>query len=385
MLDDPVDSWQPRREMRHLRQAETVHVRQINTSLPQPRDPRHGVAFCALHAQQLPELGPAPRLQVDAVPQRLAQPQPVAPAAVSFNPLNRNEVALAYQNIFVPQLVPSGWNGNVGSCNPGTTSAAYHQATIDRVNYFRVQAGLPGNVTILNGSEPAGTQAAALIYSAQQQLSHSPPTNWACWTQAGYDAAAKSNIALSYGSDTAAGPNAMVMYMDDAGAYNDVAGHRRWLLYPPQTQMASGSIPYGPQWAANALWILGPFGARPATPNGVAWPPRGYVPWQLLPQHSNRWSFSWNGANFSAASVSMTRNGVPLGAPSYGPVANGYGDNTLVWLPQGVTYVQPAADVTYHVTISGISGGGAPSTISYDVIVIDPYAPGDLIFDNGFD
>lgn len=342
-------------------------------------------AVSSAWAQATVELAPAPRLTAEELAALPRADQPTAPSSVSFNPANRNSVALAYQNVYLAQNLPSGWTGNIAGCNPGTTSSAYHQATIDRVNYFRVQAGLPGNVTIFNGSEPAGTQAAALIYSAQQQLSHSPPTNWACWTQAGYDAAAKSNIALSYGSDTAAGPNAMVMYMDDAGAYNDVAGHRRWLLYPPQTQMASGSIPYGPQWAANALWILGPFGARPATPNGVAWPPRGYVPWQVLPKTSNRWSFSWQGANFSAATVSMTRNGVPLGAPTYETIANGYGDNTLVWLPQGVTYVQPAADVTYHVTISGISGGGAPSTISYDVIVIDPYAPGDLIFDNGFD
>ena len=81
----------------------------------------------------------------------------------------------------------------------------------------------------------------------------------------------------------------------------------------------------------------------------------------------------------------MTRNGVPRGAPSYEAIVNGYGDNTLVWIPQGVTYTQAAADVTYHVTISGISGGGAPSSIAYDVIVIDPYTLRDVIFHNGFD
>ena len=148
--------------------------------------------------------------------------------------------------------------------------------------------------------------------------------------------------------------------------------------------MASGSIPYNPQWASNALWVFGPMGSRPSTPNGVSWPPQGYVPWQLLPE-SNRWSFSWNNANFSSASVSMTRNGVPLGAPSYETVQNGYGDNTLVWLPQGVTYSQPGQDVVYHVVVSGISGGGAPSSVAYDVIVIDPFVLSDTIFSDGFD
>lgn len=342
-------------------------------------------AVSSTWAQATVELAPAPRLDAEELTALTRFDQPPAPGSVSFDPADRNSVALAYQNIYLAQNLPSGWSGNVAGCNPGTTSSAYHQATIDRVNYFRVQAGLPGNVTLFGGSQPAGTQAAALIFSAQHQLSHAPPSNWTCWTQAGQEAAGKSNIALGFGSDSAAGPNAVVMYMDDPGSGNGMAGHRRWLPYPPQAQMASGSIPYNPQWAANALWVLGPFGTRPPTPAGVAWPPRGYVPWQLLPQGSNRWSFSWNGANFSAASVSMTRNGVPLGGPTYESIANGYGDNTLVWLPQGVTYAQPAADVTYHVTISGISGGGAPATISYDVIVIDPYALGDLIFRDGFD
>ena len=136
---------------------------------------------------------------------------------------------------------------------------------------------------------------------------------------------------------------------------------------------------------ANALWVFDGWGSRPPTPNGVAWPPRGYLPWQLLPAVSNRWSFSWKDANFANATVSMKRNGIALGVPSYEAIANGYGDNTLVWKPQGVTYVQPAADVTYRVTIAGISGGGAPSSIAYDVIVINPYALSDVIFKNGFD
>ncbi len=216
-------------------------------------------------------------------------------------------------------------------------------------------------------------------------LSHMPPNNWLCWTQAGYDGAGHSNIALGFGSDAAAGPGAVDLYMDDSGSNNTAAGHRRWVLYPPQAQMASGSIPYNPQWASNALWVLGAFGSRPPTPNGVAWPSRGYVPWQLLPANSNRWSFSWPNADFTNATVSMMRNGQALGAASYESVQNGYGDNTLVWLPQGVTYTQPAQDVTYHVTVSGISGGGAPPSVSYDVIVIDPFVLTDEIFGNGFD
>ena len=306
--------------------------------------------------------------------------------AVVIDPHSRSSVAAAYQGVYLPEgNVPSGWNGNVAACNAGVDSAAYQAATIERVNFYRALAGLPGNITILGATEQTDTQAAALIFSANHALSHDPPSNWLCWTDAGHTGAGNSNIAAGFGNDAASGPGAIDLYMDDGGDNNTAAGHRRWVLYPPQAAMASGSIPYNPQWAANALWVFGDLGPRPSTPNGVSWPSQGYVPWQLLPE-SNRWSFSWNGANFGSATVSMTRDGVPLGAPTYEQIQNGYGDNTLVWHPQGVTISQPASDVTYHVVVSGISGGGAPSTIAYDVIVIDPFAAGgDRIFKSGFD
>jgi hypothetical protein len=41
--------------------------------------------------------------------------------------------------------------------------------------------------------------------------------------------------------------------------------------------------------------------------------------------------------------------------------------------------------VTYHVVVSGMTGSGVPSSIAYDVVVIDPYAIGDEIFRDGFD
>jgi hypothetical protein len=343
------------------------------------------IALPAARAGAEVQLGDAPWLAVSPEEGVLGA-EPSAIESVVIDPQNRNQVAQAYQTIYVPEgNVPIGWNGNVGSCNAGTTSGAYESATIERVNFYRALSGLPGTVGLFSEPEGTDTQAAALIFSANQSLSHSPPSNWLCWTQAGADGAGNSNIALGFGNDAAAGPGAVDLYMDDGGAGNTAAGHRRWVLFPPQAQMASGSIPYNPQWASNALWVLGPFGSRPPTPNGVAWPPRGYVPWQLLPADSNRWSFSFPNASFSNASVTMTRNGQSLGAPAYESVQNGYGDNTLVWLPQGVTYTQPAQDVTYHVVVSGMTGSGVPSSIAYDVVVIDPYAIGDEIFRDGFD
>ncbi|MFA7488287.1 MAG: hypothetical protein WCY72_09415 [Lysobacteraceae bacterium] len=327
-------------------------------------------------AQQ--QLGEAPRLGPGEEPAQLLQPYTPGIRAVSFDPMVRSEVADAYINTYLPQgSVAIGWSGNVASCNAGTTSTQYRQATIDRVNYYRAHAGVPGTVVLYGGSEASGTQQAALMFSANNTISHFPPASWSCYSSGGATAAGKSNIAISWGYNAAAGPNAVDLYMDDSGLGNEAVGHRRWILYPPQVRMDSGTIPnQGAQAAANSLWVIGGFGSRPPTPNGVAWPPRGYVPWQVLPSSSNRWSFSWPNANFSGASISMKRNGAALGTPVKETPASGFGDNTLVWEPQGVSYGNPGVDVTYTVTISGISGGGAPSSISYDVVVIDPYTGG---------
>jgi hypothetical protein len=116
-------------------------------------------------------------------------------------------------------------------------------------------------------------------------------------------------------------------------------------------------------------------------PNGVAWPPGGYVPYQVLPSTSNRWSFSWPGANMSAATVSITKDGQPVAILGYDSRDNfGYGDASIVFRPNNVaasgtavSYASPGPiDQTYVVTISGMTGGGAPASITYTVTVIDP-------------
>jgi hypothetical protein len=62
-------------------------------------------------------------------------------------------------------------------------------------------------------------------------------------------------------------------------------------------------------------------------------PPPGYVPYQTA---YARWSFSYPGADFSAASVSMSSAGANLPV-RLEPVVSGYGENTLVWIPSGLS------------------------------------------------
>ncbi|MEP7207638.1 MAG: CAP domain-containing protein [Casimicrobiaceae bacterium] len=288
----------------------------------------------------------------------------------------RDGVVSLFESNYVPQgAVPLAWTGSLANCNPGSTNLAHQQAVIGRVNYFRALVGLPA-VSLLTGTEAVQAQAAALLMSANNALSHAPPMTWACYSMPAATGAGNSNIALGN-----KGVDAVDAYMTDSGSNNSAAGHRRWILYPPVSAMATGDIPGGntPPFATNALYVFGPTTTRPATPNGIAWPPAGYVPYQNLPAASNRWSISYPGADFTNAGVTMTGPGGPIPV-TYEPLnppfpSNSFiGDNTLVFLPNAVPYQKPAADTTYTIVVSNIGGANVPSTLQYTVTVIDPAA-----------
>jgi hypothetical protein len=326
------------------------------------------------------QLGPAP-LFTGPEP----APRAVVKALGAGNPidnLHRGEAVGHFFSRWWPYTnVPALWTGSVATCNSGTISQARYDATIATVNYYRALTALPDTVT-LDETLNAGDQRMALMIGANSQLSHFPPSSWACYSVQGADAASHSNLA--YG---VSGPDAIDLYMDDPGPGNTAAGHRRWILYPPQAQMGSGDVE-GPNTVvpANALNVIQGFGSRPATPSWVAWPPPGYVPYWLMPASSNRWSFSYSasfpGADLTAATVTMNRAGTPIPVV-YESVENGYGDNTRVFLPQGISYAAPAADTTYDVTVDNVVVGGVPRSFSYSVTVFKPVKPPKLAdFDN---
>ena len=70
----------------------------------------------------------------------------------------------------------------------------------------------------------------------------------------------------------------------------------------------------------------------------------------------------------------MKRSGtnVPLALEAQ---AQGYGDNTIVWVPQGVPTGAPAGDVTYSVTVSNVVVSSQARVFTYSVTIIDPDLP----------
>jgi hypothetical protein len=253
-----------------------------------------------------------------------------------------------------------GWTGNTTNCEAGTTSVDALNKTLQRINYFRKMVGLNYDITF-DATKNAKCQEAALMMSANNSLSHTPPTTWSCYTADGATAAGSSNLSLGGHSS-----GAITMYMSDYGTSNYFVGHRRWILYSKAKVFGSGSTS-----GANALWVFGNSGnPLPANmPEFVAWPPKGYVPAPLV---YSRWSLSVPAADFANATVVMTDAvNANITCSVVSKTDNGYGDNTIVWEPTGIN-TSSTSDVTYHVTINNVIVNSAAKNYTYDVILIKP-------------
>lgn len=304
-----------------------------------------------------------------------------------------------------------GWTGNFLVPPPiltgeGTVSAAFVTDVERRVNYYRAMCGLAANVRVNTGSKvvidpadphkPAAniTKAAAAQRAAymvirtyntslapgnvSKAMSHAPnPADCVGWTAAAWNANANGNISFGF-----FGPRAIDAYIaeDVAGVsgWNSNVGHRRWLLYPPSTDIATGDTPgsYSPdplevRVPTNVLYVAqNPDElAEGVAPRFVSYPSAGFFP---APINSKFWSLTYPEADFSAASIAMSGPGGAVTVTKKALVS-GFGDSTLVWEVTGAPATKyVTTDTTYHVTVSGIKGPGIPAAHSYSVTLIHP-------------
>lgn len=308
-----------------------------------------------------------------------ARPTATLPAAdtapgLSVDIHQREAVRNFYNALFyASENIPMNWTGNIAGCAAGDVNPAYREAGLLRINMLRALAGVPAAVT-LTDSFNAKAQQAALMMSAQNALSHFPDTNWACHRADGAEAAGKSNLSLGY-----AGPQAITFgQLEDEGDNNAAAGHRRWLLYPQTQQMGLGDVAGdGTQshLPANVVWVQDSHirDSRPVTRDDfVAWPPPGYIPYQLV---FPRWSLSYPGADFSQASVNVRRNTTDLQV-ALEPLASNIGENTLVWRTNFVVPIvddsAAPSDIPVSVSVRNVRVNGQARDFTYDVTLIDP-------------
>jgi len=260
------------------------------------------------------------------------------------------------------------WTGSTSSCNEGSISQSALDKCILRLNYFRKICGLSYNITF-NSNWFSSNQKIALMCSANNALSHTPPTTWSCYSAEGAASANKSNLALGYHSS-----NAITGWMQDPGTGNEKAGHRRWILFSRALQFGIGCT----NNSAAMQCIDDTHTGDPLpinSPEYVAYPPK-YVPQSLV---FARWSFAvlnpqsfFSGVDFSATTVKVTSpDGTSIPVNIISRTDNGYGDQTIVWEPSGVI-TNSASDLKYHVTLENVNVNGSNNTYMYEVNIIKP-------------
>lgn len=339
-----------------------------------------------LEAGQVMKLAILHRLQIrilafltaSALPCLAWQPgtgNPNAADGFSVNAADRRDVLAFYHCVYQASegyRTRINWTGSVANCVPGTTAAAFKEDVRRRVNFYRALSGLPADITF-NAVKSAKCQEAALMFSANNAISHNPPAAWLCYTANGAEGASTSNIA--YGTH---GPGSVDAYMRDNGDSNTAVGHRRWLMYSRAQEMGTGDVPpNGTKRETNAIWVIGNPKPAPA-PSFIAWPPAGYVPHTLVP---SRWSLSYPGAGFGSATVTMSQGQTSIPVTIISRSVANTGENTIVWEPAGIP-ASVTTDVPYTVTVAGISGGG-PATKSYTVTLFNPDILGESVTISG--
>jgi len=281
---------------------------------------------------------------------------------VASTEMERNKMIQDYLDNYIGSENPDcGWTGDATTCDPGTISSASYDKVIQRVNYFRRLCGLSDNIT-LKAQYNEKCQIAALMFRANNTISHYPPTTWACYDPDGDEAAGKSNIAIGFHTSAA-----VTAYIDDFGAHNISVGHRRWILYTKANAMGEGST-----INTEALWVFDHLSQAPdGTPDWVSYPSKGYFPAPLV---FDRWSFMMPGATFGSTDVTMkdaNGNNVSLNVIDRYTGGGLAGDPAIVWEPSNIN-TSSNNDVKYTVTISNIGGNVPYNEVTYDVIIVKP-------------
>ena len=332
----------------------------------------------------------------------------------SVDTSSRNDVISFWQAIYVKSegfQNRIAWTGNytgLAAGSEGTISTAFVTDVERRANCIRALCGAPADlrfntgatVNILAGdtyappistTKSAAAQRSALmvvrtgVTGSGNGLSHDPPTTCIGWTTAAWNANSKGNLAYAF-----YGPRAIDAYFREdvtgVSAWNLDVGHRRWLLYLRSTDFATGDTPgLRPENnsntampPSNCLYVVPKTSELDTTvaPQFVAYPGRGFFP---APLNSPFWSLSYPGANFSAATVSMKAQDNSAVTTAIVSRRSGFGDNAIVWqVPTSVAAKSFSGDVTYQVTVSGISGAGVPTSFAYSITLINPERLTDL-------
>jgi hypothetical protein len=237
------------------------------------------------------------------------------------------------------------WTAGASMCETGTLTDAARDDTLARIDLYRYLVDLSSVTEDL--AQRDDDQACAVMMSVNDELDHSPPASWDCYSEPGRRGASTSNLAIG----TSSPADAIDLFMRDNGVAS--LGHRRWLI-----NFDLGKVGIG--FAENAT-CLGVFdGSGSSTRTWVAYPPPGPAPIETA---SSMWSFHAS-TSLAGAKVTVHRlsDEVQL-TVDVSSLPDGYGADAIAIDPIGW---DPASGETYRVGVT-VPGSAA---IVYDVSIV---------------
>lgn len=262
---------------------------------------------------------------------------------------------------------------DVEACYAGRLTQDGRNRALEAANQIRALHGLPP--VMWSSSYSRQAQEAALIQAANDFLNHLPVPGAACYSDAGAEGSATSNLA---GSSILADPAGdLVSWTNDATnvGLRAAAGHRRWVLNPFARRFAYGQV--------KGFSVHKAFGYRLETV-GTGETEVDFVafPYEVYPFHlvegDPPWSFSviedkqsfWDnrGEYFRDAAITVTRvaDGERLPVSGRHTDTRAYGlPNFLSWQVDGWEY-----DTLYEVEIDNVGlRGGDRRSYAYSVFI----------------
>ncbi len=292
------------------------------------------------------------------------------------------------------------WTGNYKG-NNGSTSLAFVRDVERRTNFFRALCGVSSDIrfntsaeVVIEPSDPfkpsadtsktSAAQASALLIArnyndatgSSTAFAHNPLPTVVGFSAAAWNGNAMGNLAMGL-----YGPGAVDGYfLEEVGSgsvtspWNNRVGHRRWLLFSEASNFATGDQPGFRNTIppSNVLYVTHAADEleTPATRRFVAYPPAGHFP---APLNSHYWSLSHADADFSNAKVTVTTRlgkAIPIVSVVHDKL---YAEPAIVWQVSGAAAAKNInKDLTFKVRVTGIQGPGLPSTVQYNVTLMNP-------------
>ena len=322
----------------------------------------------------------------------------------NYDTENRAEAQDAYWQVYTPaNATPFSWTGNVAQLVSGTVDQTWRTAYVTTLNYCRYGAWAPvGRFHYV--TETADTvrqqedQDAALVYAANQKLSHQIDSTWIDYSESARIGASTSNAGLAIGYKVPFSPNPLG-YLADEGDNNTVVGHRRGILALPGDLMAVGQAWSAPTLTCSNTLYLGTLSGdriRSGDPfdTALVYPSRGFVSvpelndFVLIPSSYLRLSVSFAREDAvphmdnATAQVTMGGQNVPVTSTLVD------GDTVIITVKHPSWLTSVANDIPCHVVINGISftdatnpywslgpipdAARSPRTFAWDFTIYDP-------------